>query len=142
MSSEANKALVRRIFELTDKNDWSALSEIFAPDYQLRFPGKIGITDAEDHLRTARAFYKAFPDLDHTIEDQIAEGDRVLTRMTLRGTHRGDFLGVSATGRHVSFEHVSIHRVRGGKIAEQESSVDLWGLMQQLGASTSQSQTL
>jgi len=76
----------------------------------------------------------AFPDGQSTIEDLIAEGDRVMQRVTFRGTHQGEFLGVPATGRTVSAWVMVIRRMAGGKVAEEWQLVDGLGLMQQLGA--------
>ena len=78
-------------------------------------------------------FRTAFPDLHFTIEDQIAEGDMVVTRWTARGTHRGDFQGVLATGREIRLTGTDIDRMTNGKVVECWAHVDELGLMQQLG---------
>ena len=78
-------------------------------------------------------FYAAFPDLHHTVEDQVAEGDTVVTRMTLRGTHHGEFRGIAPTGKPIVVSLIGIDRFENGKFAEQWSQLDTLGLLQQLG---------
>jgi predicted ester cyclase len=80
------------------------------------------------------AFFTAFPDTHYTLEDLIAEGDKVVWRYTFRGTHRGDFMGIPATGKVVTGTSIVISRIAGGKCVEEWGSSDLLGLMQQLGA--------
>lgn len=78
-------------------------------------------------------FRTAFPDLYGTIEDLIAEGDKVVTRITYRGTHQGEFMGIPPTGRPVTMTFTGINRIAGGKIAEGWVNFDALGMMQQLG---------
>jgi predicted ester cyclase len=78
-------------------------------------------------------FRTAFPDLHGTIEDQIAEGDKVVMRMTYRGTHQGELMGIPATGKPVTMTFISINRIAEGKIAEGWVNFDALGMMQQLG---------
>jgi predicted ester cyclase len=75
----------------------------------------------------------AFPDQHSTIDDQLAEGDKVATRATIRATHRGEFMGIAPTGKHVAFTGILISRVEEGKMAETWTYVDTLGLFQQLG---------
>jgi len=80
-------------------------------------------------------FRNAFPDLSCTVEDQVAEDDRVVSRWTLRGTHRGDFFGIAGTGNRVEFTGIQIDRFDGsGKIVEERAEFDLLGAMRQMGA--------
>ena len=76
----------------------------------------------------------AFPDLEVTIEDQIVDGDKVVTRLTLSGTHKGDYRGIAATGKRVSWSQIAIARIENGKIVESWRIPDRLGLRQQLGA--------
>jgi steroid delta-isomerase-like uncharacterized protein len=78
-------------------------------------------------------FYKAFPDGQHTVDDLIAEGDKVAARLTARGTHKGEFQGIPPTGKPVSFTGMRVFRFVSGKIAEEWSNLDMFGLMQQMG---------
>jgi predicted ester cyclase len=75
----------------------------------------------------------AFPDLHYAVEDQIAEGDKVVTRYTASGTHQGELMGVAPTGSRVEIRGISITRIKGGKIEEIWESYDALGMMQQLG---------
>jgi steroid delta-isomerase-like uncharacterized protein len=79
-------------------------------------------------------FRAAFPDLQVTVEDQIAEGDKVVTRYTMRGTHQGAFMGLPPTGKHVTVSGIQIERVVQGQIVEHWRKSDDLGMMQQLGA--------
>jgi predicted ester cyclase len=79
-------------------------------------------------------FFNAFPDLHVVIHDQVAEGDRVVTRKTFHGTHQGDLIGIPATGRSVAFDVIDILRVQNGKITDHWNVVDQLGLMHQIGA--------
>jgi steroid delta-isomerase-like uncharacterized protein len=132
--SEQNKALARRIFEeIETRGNVSAAEQIFASDFvnHLPFGEMHGVEAAKQFGSMLRT---AFPDLQTTVEDQIAEGDRVATRWTARGTHRGEFLGVPASGRSMQIMGMTISRVADGKIVEQWGNPDLFSLMQQLGA--------
>jgi predicted ester cyclase len=90
--------------------------------------------DGESTKQFFDMFHAAFPDSSRTIEDQIAEGELVATRVTLNGTHRGEFQGISPTGKRIAVTGIWIDRVAGGKIVERWGAVDMLGLMQQLGA--------
>ncbi len=90
-------------------------------------PTREGVKQLFTALRTA------FPDLHATIHDQIAEGNRVVTRKTFYGTHQGELLGIPATGKQVAFEVIDILQLAGGKITDHWNVVDQLGLMQQLG---------
>ena len=132
--SEENKAMVRRVLERMDQGDIGAFAEAMTPDYVAHFPGAPGPLDGQGHEQMARMFYQAFPDLKHTIEDQIAEGDKVVSRITISGTHEGDFQGMAPTGKQVSFSAIMVTRLAGGKAAEQWVELDGMGMIQQLGA--------
>ena len=132
--SEENKALVRRAIERLDQKDFGTFAEAMTPDYVAHMPGAPGPLDRQAHEQMARMFYGAFPDLKHTIEDQIAEGDKVVSRINITGTHQGDFQGIAPTGKQVSFSAISVVRLAGGKAAEQWLVSDSMGMMQQLGA--------
>jgi steroid delta-isomerase-like uncharacterized protein len=85
-------------------------------------------------IQMTPAFFTAFPDMHWVVEDLIAEGDKVVSRYTVRATHRGDFMGVPATGKVVTYTGILISRFAGGKFVEEWESLDMLGLMQQLGA--------
>lgn len=132
--SEANKTILRRFFEeMFNTGDLSVADEIVAVNYVNHnpapgeMPGREGVKAFVTHLRTA------FPDVRFTVEDQVAEGDKVATRFTAAGTHQDEFAGVPATGKSVSVTAMNIHRVTGGQIQEAWFNWDALGMMQQLG---------
>ncbi len=133
--SEENKALVRRyIEEALGKGNLSIIEEIFAADAVSHTPNGdlIGPENLKEPVIMRR---NAFPDLTVTIDDQVAEGDRVVTRLTFSGTHKGDYRGVAATGKYASWGQIAIARIENGKIVESWRIPDRLGLRQQLGAS-------
>ena len=137
MSTEENKALVRRAYEETNKGKeatMAALDELYAPTYVYHGPGVFGDMDLADLKQMAPAFYMAFPDQHYTVEDLIAEGDKVVCRYTWRATHQGEFMGVPATGKVVTWTGIVISRFAGGKCVEEWGGSDLLGVLQQLGA--------
>ena len=129
--SEDNKALARRSWEVVDNLD--ILDEVYASDLVWHEP------DQDVHgLEEARQFvtmYKtAFPDLNVTVEDVISEGDNVVTRYTIRGTHQGEIEEFGPpTGRQIALQGITIHRIADGKIVEEWERYDNLSLMQQLG---------
>lgn len=131
MSTAENKAMVRHAYEGFNKG---AFDGLYASDYSYHGPGASGDMDLVTMKQMARAFLAAFPDQHFALEDLFAEGDRVASRYTFRGTHQGEFMGVPATGREVTFAGVVISRFADGKWAEDWESLDVVGLMQQLGA--------
>ena len=133
--SEARKATVRQVFERIDRQDFEVYREAYALGYVLHVDGIPEPLDHHAHEELARSFYRTFPDLIHTIEDQIAEGDRVATRTTVRGTHLGEFRGVVPTGKQVTCSVFAIRHFDGDRIVEQWVQFDATGLMRQLGSS-------
>ena len=129
--SDGNKALVRRLFEQvinTGRLDDAAalMREDYRQHSALVAPGLAGF---QAFFRGVR---QAFPDLRLTIADLIAEGDKVVARIVGEGTHRGEFLGVPATGRRIRSESIDIFRIEDGKLAEHWDVMDLHGLLTQL----------
>jgi len=134
MSVETNKALVRRFIEEVGNRGNSAVAdELFARDFEVRDavipvpPGPEGVK------QLFAAIHTAFPDLRETIEDLLAEDDRVMARWTVRGTHQGALLGVAPTGKTVTWRGFFVLRVAGGKFVELWQIHDQLGLLQQLG---------
>lgn len=135
--SEENVALIHRWFEeVWNKGREEAIDEMFAADGIARGLGEAGV----DVIGPAgyKPFFEklrgAFPEFEVTIEDTIAEGDKVAARWTVRATHLGDHLGIAATGRQASVTGMSIVRIGDGKIVEAWNNWDILGLMQQIGA--------
>ena len=132
--SEQNKIIARRIFEeMESQGNLTVADEIFASDFVNwtllgEDHGPEGAKQFVTMLRTA------FPDLHSTVEDQVAEGDKVATRFTTRGTHRGDLQGIPASGNTMEITGIVLSRFANGKIVEQWGNPDLLGMMRQIGA--------
>jgi steroid delta-isomerase-like uncharacterized protein len=129
MSLDENKELVRRWYAEVNRGNASASAIVVSDDYQMNGMS-LGPAGAEGVTRMLLA---AFPDWNGTIEDMIAEGDRVAVRTTYRGTHRGDFQGIAATGNAITLKTIEICRISNGKITQLWTQPDRLGLMQQLG---------
>ncbi len=136
MSTEENKALVRRAFEEGwNTGNLDVFDETTDPDYVLHDPSVPGDVVGVDGLKGfASAFLGAFPDLRFSVEDQVAEGDMVATRWTSSATHEGELMGIAPTGNRTGVSGVTVSRVSGGKIAEDWNNWDALGLMRQIGA--------
>ena len=132
--SEQNKAQVRRVIEeIYNRGDLGVVDEVAASNLVIHASSQEihGREGAKQYVAALRA---GFPDLHLTVEDQIAEGDMVVTRWTARGTHTGAFEGIPPTGRKVRVAGADIDRIIDGKTVECWAHVDQLGLMQQLGA--------
>jgi steroid delta-isomerase-like uncharacterized protein len=136
MSAEDNKALVRRYCEEAwNKHNPAVVDQIYATDFVDRSPDIPGIPHTRDGLKQFMGVYlRAFPDANMTIEDQLVEGDRVVTRWTGRGTQTGQFMEMPPSGKKVAVRGVQIDRFSGGKIVEEWTLFDQLGMLQQLGA--------
>jgi steroid delta-isomerase-like uncharacterized protein len=133
MSTEENKAIAMRAVEAINAGDMSLFESLLAPD-GVEHAAPPGMPPTrETALQFMTMLRAAFPDLRYTIEDVIAEGDRVVQRATARGTMKGEFLGMPATGKSATWGEMHIVRVKGGKIVEHWASVDQLGMLQQLG---------
>ena len=132
MSAE-NKAIVRRYFEeVFNKSNLAAVEEFVAPNFVGRdptFPEIRGIEGLKQFLTTFRA---SFPDMQMTLGDIVAEGDKVVAQWTFRGTHRGEFIGIAPTDKELTVTGIDIISVSGGKIAEIWANFDSLGMIQQL----------
>jgi predicted ester cyclase len=133
--SEEIKALVRRQEEeLFGRGNLELADEIYAPDYVGHDPSNPEDVRGLQAAKQAAAEYRrAFPDLQVTVEDLMAEGDRVAARLRVRGTHLGELNGIAPTGRRVDFTGIVISRVEGERIAEDWANFDDLGMMRQLG---------
>ncbi len=134
MSPEANKNIIRRWVDVWHSKNVAAVTDCVTADYVRHDPNvpEIRGIPAEQQLMTM--FLTAFPDLHFTIEDLLAEGDTVVSRLTARGTHQGELFGIPPTNRHITISAVEIYRLADGKIAEQWAIMDTLGMLQQLGA--------
>ena len=139
---EANKALTLRYWEeVANKGNLDLIEEICAPDYVCHevdqdIRGPEGVRQFIFMLRAA------FPDLHVTVEDVIAEGDKIVQRWTGRGTHQGELMGIPPTGNRVSVAGITISRFKDGKVSEEWEVYDMMGMMQQLGVIPSSEQAV
>jgi steroid delta-isomerase-like uncharacterized protein len=134
--SEENKALVRRSWEGVEKPD--ALGEVYAPDVVWHNP-EGDIQGLEEAKQFVAMFETAFPDISATVEDVIAEGDKVVSRVTIRGTHQGEGEEFGPpTGKRIEVQSLSLHRIEDGKIVEEWNSYDNLSVLQQLGLAPEQ----
>ena len=130
MSLEKNKAIIRRWIEALNKRDLASVNDLIAPDYvEPTFQLK-GFEGAKQLMAMS---YKGFPDYQETIEDIIAEGDKVWSRITFTGTHTGEFLGLAPTGKKVTFTGVAVWHIVDGKIVDIWEVYDLLDFYKQLG---------
>jgi predicted ester cyclase len=134
MSVEDNKRLVRLFYEAIDSGDIDAMDKYVAQDYLDHNPPPFpGLGRGREGLKQAfEIFLKATPGY-HTIEDQIAEGDRVFTRLTSYGKHEGDLPGAPRTGNPLKMTSITIHRIENGKLAEKWAEKDVLGFLKQIG---------
>lgn len=133
MSAEENKAIIRRLTDSFNRQDMSVINELVAINYvdngpfDGQAPGREGMKQAHHN------FYTGFPDIYETIDDIFAEDDRVVVRWTCRGTHKGTFAGIPATGKRVEVTGIDIYRLVNGQVAENWHNVDALGLLAQIG---------
>ena len=131
-----NKAVVLRLWydELWDKWNLSAADELLSDDYGLHLPGVPTAFDRNATKQVVAMFSASFPDLKHTVDEIVAEGDTVAARWTVRGTHRGEFQGIPASGKQVTLSGITVHHLKDGKLRETWLSFDNMELLQRLGA--------
>ena len=135
MSVEQDKALVRRfVEEIFNRGNMSVVDELFAPDFVEHEELPAGIpNDREGVIQLTTMLRSAFPDFKATIDDIIAEGNKVVIRMTWRGTQKGEFMGVPPSGKSVAVGVIDIIRIADGQFVEHWGQMDSMGMMQQLG---------
>jgi steroid delta-isomerase-like uncharacterized protein len=132
--SQENRAVLDRINEEAFRQgNTGVIDELVSPDFVEHnpMPGFEGNREGFKHM--VAGLHQAFPDFDTQIQDQIADGDKVVERWTATGTQEGDFMGVPATHRRVDIEGMDISRIEDGKIVEHWTQMDAMAMMQQLG---------
>jgi hypothetical protein len=133
----SNKATFKRFHEAANTGDFEHLAktidEIVAPDAVIRTPLPIDATGAELLKQVWAMLFGVYPDIHLTVEDVIAEGDKVVARNTVTGTHRGEFMGVGPTGKSVTYNEVFIFRFADGRVVETWGVVDVYAQMKQIG---------
>jgi steroid delta-isomerase-like uncharacterized protein len=136
MLTETNKTIARRLLEeVWNKGNLAVLNDIIAKDHVGTGPGTLPeLPDGPDGTKQLVTVYRnAFPDVQFTVDEQIAEGDKVFTRWTAHGTHKGELVGIPATGKPAIVTGIAVDRIANGKIAESWGIFDQFGMMQQLG---------
>ncbi len=132
-----NKALLQRAYEqIFNQGNLGQIENFFSTDlvdHEAPPPGMEGLDGIEVLRQFVQVSREAFPDLEFTVEDMIAEGDKVVARYTMRGTHQGEFMGVAPTGNRLEVTGIDIVRFEGGKMTEHWANSDTLGMMQQLG---------
>ena len=131
MAAQDSGRLVERIFTAMNAQDWGTFGELLSPEYiNHAFPDARG---PEGMRAVMSQFFAAFPDMRVEVEDVIAAGDKATSRGVMHGTHRGEFMGIPATGKPVRIGYMDIWRFEGGKAVENWVQMDMLGMMQQLG---------
>lgn len=133
MSTEANKAIIHRFFDAFNAGDLDGVAALCAPNVVVHNSGAPDPLNLDGFRQLAGAFLAAFPGGEHTIEDTIGEGDKLVTRVIYHGTHTGDLMGMPATGKQVAVSAMIIDQIANGKIVETWRLFDQMGMMQQLG---------
>jgi steroid delta-isomerase-like uncharacterized protein len=136
MSTETNKAIIRRYLdEIFNDGNLAVADEIIAPDYKSIGPGALpGVPPGpEGSKMLVRTYRNAFPDIHFTVDEQIAEGDKVMTRWTAHGTHKGELAGIPPTGKSVTVTGMIEDLIVNGQIVERWDIFDQFGMLQQLG---------
>ena len=137
-----NVALVRRAVDAFNRGDLAAVDEVFAADYVDHDRFRIGVPPGPAGVKQAWTMFRAaFPDLQASIAELVAAGDKVVVRGSLHGTHRGELIGIPPTGRQVTVTLIDINRIAGGQLVERWAEADMLGLLQQLGALPAPSQS-
>lgn len=135
LRQEQNKQLVRQYFDALDRQAIERMDQLVScANYSLHFSGMPPLDWNANKREFLAPFNKAFPDLTRNIVDIVAEGDKVAISINVTGTYKGEFQGIPATGKQVSFTAMDILTIIDGKITEEWATADMMGLMQQIGA--------
>jgi steroid delta-isomerase-like uncharacterized protein len=131
---EQDKQIVKRFFEGLNKGNVEIMDELYAPEYRWYYSSTTPKPmSREETIEFFGMFLKAFPDANWTIQGLFPIGDRVIAWLTVKGTHKGEFQGIPATGIKVEFNGFDMFRIQNGKIVEEREETDMLGLYQQLG---------
>jgi steroid delta-isomerase-like uncharacterized protein len=131
---EQNKTVIIQQAELLNKGDYGALRELLAPEYLAYFPSRSNKPISRDeYIESIKASRSAFPDMKWTVQELIPVGDKVIMRYVGRGTHKGEYAGIPATGNQIEYGGTGIFRIEKGKVIEEKVDNDVLGVMIQLG---------
>jgi predicted ester cyclase len=133
MSTEENKAIARRSMELINQKDIAGIDQLYAPTYTRHDPNSIWVVNREDYKEDVKILTTVFPDLHFTVEDLVAEGDKVVCRFSIFGTHGNPWRGLPATGKEVRVTGMCISRIVESKVIEDWFNTDIFSIGQQLG---------
>lgn len=131
---EENKDIVRSWVEAFNEGNLDAVDELLTDSYVRHDPNSPEVRGSTEEKQLIAMYRSAFPDLHFTIEDMVAEDDKVATRLGISATHKGELIGIPPTEKRLSFTAMEIYRLKEGKIEEQWVNVDTLSMMQQLGA--------
>jgi steroid delta-isomerase-like uncharacterized protein len=135
MAAETNKLVMDRFLEFINTASEKLAQELISPDAVFHVPGRTEpMRGPAGYLAIIGMMRGGFPDIQWTLEEMVAEGDKVAVRFTMRGTHRGTFFGVPPTGKTISVQAMNIYRLSGGQFVEEHGQPDMLGLLQQIGA--------
>jgi steroid delta-isomerase-like uncharacterized protein len=137
MSTEENKALIRRYIKAIDDNDssdWSVIDEFVAEDFVAHNPPLPGVSLDREGLKQAAEIFRVATPGTHEIPFQVAEGDLVVSFITGRGVHVGELMGIPATNKEIEMDGIVVHRIRDGKIVEYTAVMDVARVLGQIGA--------
>jgi len=135
MTAETNKIVMSRFLEFINTASESLAQELISPDAIFHVPGSPEpMRGPAGYLAIIGMMRGGFPDIQWTLEEMVAEGDKVAARFTMRGTHRGTFFGVPPTGKTIAAQAMNIYRLSGGQFVEEHGQPDMLGLLQQIGA--------
>lgn len=135
MTTESNKQVMSRFLEFINTASEALADELISPDAVFHVPGRADpVKGPEGYLEIIAMMRSGFPDIQWSLEETIAEGDKVAARFIMRGTHKGPFFGVPATGKAIQVQAMNIYRLSDGKFVEERGQPDLLGLLQQIGA--------
>ncbi|MCJ9696435.1 ester cyclase [Rhizobium sp. PRIMUS64] len=135
MATERNKMAMRRFVEFINTASEQLAAELIAPEAIFHVPGRQEpLRGPDGYLEIIGMMRGGFPDIQWTLEEIIAEDDKIAARFTMRGTHQGPFLGVEPTGKSITVQAVNFYRLADGKFVEERGQPDLLSLLQQIGA--------
>lgn len=129
-TEDQNKTIVRQFFEAIDAQNYNRINELLAPGAVIHGAGPQEDVTAENAAQLLQPFYKAFPDLTHSIEDIFAEGDKVVARILIQATHKAELMGILPAGNRVKYYQIGILQIVDGKIKEGWRVTDSLGMMQ------------
>ena len=135
MTAETNKIVMSRFLEFINTASESLAQELISPDAIFHVPGSPDpMRGPAGYLAIIGMMRGGFPDIQWTVEEMVAEGDKVAARFTMRGTHQGTFFGVPPIGKTIAVQAMNIYRLSDGQFVEEHGQPDMLGLLQQIGA--------